>query len=970
MNCYLKRYTEYPSRVVKTSLPSSSANDAECVCHAHGSRYCVDSGICIANGLPQPPAAASAAAPSSYSHSSSGPRRPAEYKSASSSQGAHAQGASSQGAHAQGASARVVNTCNIFPNIELLRNVNSQDIVAQPGMLEMVKEIGRTQSGNNIEGYRVTIPLSIIDEKRTIGIIGISNKKKQHVKIFKFKTQYQQQIISIWIPFNSVEWSTDAAEITSLLTWANDTNRVCGLSGHGPDSTGCTAQALLAVQHDFRNVSTLVAPPQLTNYQGLASAFPSQMVGDKGTMDFALNPHHLLNFISSDNDEFQYIEINTEYLPDTYRFPFYSHQRPVDTGVVLFKKFMLLLKHNNLIHVNRKFVLNNRWAISKLNEQGKFVPQQSAHAQIVAYYIDGAHHYLDVIDTQKADGGNALKARGIGKNFEQALDGCCDIMKTSVFYRLSRSYGIVCSVPKVLLQQQFRINIRTPQELSNVLLNESLKVCDKAIKKYAVRKQSAQAESRKRADPYAVSKELRLSYSGDGPQLLVSPFDLQQAYKSGIDTVKKKLAVPKCNEPNSSLMWIQVMNMQKACFPSLYTGGSFNAANPLVQTNGLWHVLSTCNNISERLALGSLVMIQSEPEPTTMSIATLQRIYNNNQQLLNNMINTFTPSRTPILEIYSVCTSPLYKLKGVCTTLMSQSMIHHINRGTRCFYLGVRLCSLDATASTTDFSDANIGAIKCYLRCGFKFILADGTFWPLYTQRARLLSSLNFRKDLVDAVTRLLHSSRMYVTPGNEMFGLEPKRVLYGHMFCALWPFQGGLSQPGNLVNLSLPSINSDPASRERIIHILGSTEFSDIDQRGKPINWASKLNSPQQFFKFLKELQGGGVFSPTPVIQQVYDQWLQIQEIRNRDVHNETISILMDLLKYSTKEIERKPRRGGKKKSKRNKKSKKNKKSKRNKKSKKNKKSKRKYKRKLKTKIKRKHKRKRKTKKKNKKIK
>ena len=40
------------------------------------------------------------------------------------------------------------------------------------------------------------------------------------------------------------------------------------------------------------------------------------------------------------------------------------------------------------------------------------------------------------------------------------------------------------------------------------------------------------------------------------------------------------------------------------------------------------------------------------------------------------------------------------------------------------------------------------------------------------------------------------------------MFGQTQKTVVYGHMFCALWPFQGGLSQHVNLVDLSLPSIN------------------------------------------------------------------------------------------------------------------------------------------------------------------
>ena len=141
--------------------------------------------------------------------------------------------------------------------------------------------------------------------------------------------------------------------------------------------------------------------------------------------------------------------------------------------------------------------------------------------------------------------------------------------------------------------------------------------------------------------------------------------------------------------------------------------------------------------------------------------------------------------------------------------------------------------------------------------------------------------------------------------------------------------------------------INSDPVSREHIIRILSSREFSENDQRDKPINWASKLNSPEKFFEFLKELQGG---SPS-YIEQLYKHWSKVQEIRDRDVHNETIFILMDLLKYSTKQIEVKPPpRGGKKKSKR----KRNQSEKRNQ---KNKKSKRKYKRKHKTKIKRKHK-------------
>ena len=62
----------------------------------------------------------------------------------------------------------------------------------------------------------------------------------------------------------------------------------------------------------------------------------------------------------------------------------------------------------------------------------------------------------------------------------------------------------------------------------------------------------------------------------------------------------------------------------------------------------MWHVLSTCNRDENRLALGSHLI---QCKPTTMSIETLQRIYNNYQELLNNMINLFTVNRSrPILE--------------------------------------------------------------------------------------------------------------------------------------------------------------------------------------------------------------------------------------------------------------------------------------------------------------------------------
>ena len=48
---------------------------------------------------------------------------------------------------------------------------------------------------------------------------------------------------------------------------------------------------------------------------------------------------------------------------------------------------------------NTKFILNNKWAV-RIPPANQL--QQSAHAQLVAYYIHQNNHYFDIIDTQMA----------------------------------------------------------------------------------------------------------------------------------------------------------------------------------------------------------------------------------------------------------------------------------------------------------------------------------------------------------------------------------------------------------------------------------------------------------------------------------------------------------------------------------------------------------------------------------------
>ena len=77
------------------------------------------------------------------------------------------------------------------------------------------------------------------------------------VRIIKVVKQIRGGNFEMWVPFTSARWNTDDRDIDLLLKWASSEDRVCGRKGHGPDITGCTAQSLLAVQHDFRRTDVL-----------------------------------------------------------------------------------------------------------------------------------------------------------------------------------------------------------------------------------------------------------------------------------------------------------------------------------------------------------------------------------------------------------------------------------------------------------------------------------------------------------------------------------------------------------------------------------------------------------------------------------------------------------------------------------------------------------------------------------------
>ena len=102
-----------------------------------------------------------------------------------------------------------------------------------------------------------------------------------------------------------------------------------------------------------------------------------------------------------------------------------------------------------------------------------------------------------------------------------------------------------------------------------------------------------------------------------------------------------------------------------------------------------------------------------------------------------------TVTSTNSREIYNVCANHRYNLKGSCLTLLSQTLLNLIGQGINYFVLDVRIGQVLKKRGAYDVPFMNVGAIKCYLKCGFQFPFYAGNdtleMWPSYLEREELV---------------------------------------------------------------------------------------------------------------------------------------------------------------------------------------------------------------------------------------
>jgi len=183
-------------------------------------------------------------------------------------------------------------------------------------------------------------------------------------------------------------------------------------------------------------------------------------------------------------------------------------------------------------------------------------------------------------------------------------------------------------------------------------------------------------------------------------------------------------------------MWSKVHTMQKKCFPLRNTANQ----RMLYQTDNvdnMWYMYTVMKKIAsdnqqEREVLGSLNTI-------------IDRYINNSRSV----------------GIWNVCSNRNYAVKGVCQTLLAQTILDKLRIGERNFYLKVRIGSIQN--NTTTLQNANWGAIKCYLKCGFRFYINFKVFPQSYADTLQLLqqTGTNFRNMFIRAWTQYIGNEQL-----------------------------------------------------------------------------------------------------------------------------------------------------------------------------------------------------------------
>jgi len=969
MNCNFKIYREIDElgrEVRKRSIASDSSNNAECVCERHRNRYCVDNGICNIN----PAAPISYASPvvpfnlpplqhlqdSSFSDSDmSSSTRPAESKS-------NLKREESENVEMQMNIPSYFNT-----NIHLLSSVPVEEIVSNPLVERLHKFPNFSVVQITINGLLTESPFVSSFEKQGIPKINV-------IKL-PFSKTGEQITYYTWSPYQLVKWSTDDNETASMIAWSDNQDRQSGKKGLAPDVSGCVMQTISAASHNFKIAPVLVADEQTKFYTAASKFKPGNLTGSGGNMEYTTSTMNAIRMLDSSGRN-SYFALTHSYLDETL-YPLCTQNVKTNAfnipnlgSIELFHSFMSSLFNNNLILLNSKFPLTCRWKLKQIDGNGKPIfdnqTQQpivieAGHAQIISYYLESKtnKHVFAFIDTQKSSATKqTLISEGKGSSFLEALTNCCKNLSKSQSIAIlgARKFGVVCLAPQVLIDDTSLVTIRQMiitgkgGDASSETVRMIQHFEETSSSQISIERQLVASSSAARADPYEQTSKLSVGLTTENPpRLLISSYNPQDAEMSIQKLKSNDFKIGISNDASENVIWVDVMNMQHACFNSVGKGGNVaSQMNPLLISglkNGIWFVYiakkrsESRSRLQEDAALGSLLMMPHHTN-SNGSLSILSKVPNGTW--LHDVFTNL--NRVPILEIWNVCSTPEYRLRGVCQTLLSQSMITQINSGTRAFYLGVRISTINSNKEI-NMDDLNIGAIKCYLKVGFKFILSDSDFWPLHQERQALLSlgPQEFMAQLKRNIFEKISNRIIITTTQQEQFGSEIKNVLYGHMFCAVWPFQSidttQINQSTGQLSYYLPDISSLLFNLPVSVVRRSRTAILNLFERHGytlEVLFSQILNHGGAIFKnAISKLMSSYGLNIELVIQS-----LQIL-LQNSDsiFISETISVLSSLLQHSTSPVIKKdkPRdRGGK----------------------------RKHRRKRKTKRKRKHRRKRKTKK------
>ena len=421
-------------------------------------------------------------------------------------------------------------------------------------------------------------------------------------------------------------------------------------------------------------------------------------------------------------------------------------------GVTLIKGMFKKLYDFQLLPCDYKFILaiQYSWFSDYDFATKKGIKNQNGHA-VVGYFVkteDGVE--IGILDTQSGLKEDFYLCKGVGKNFNKALDHMFSekntIWKASFIVNSCIDIETIGTFTTNHLNSLFDENFTTTTDFWNSYYKSKKQALLDNQENNRMATQSALDLAQLTANPF---DEVKL--------IQTNSFKITLCYFSEIfnQLIRDEVARRLLSEFDNSLITSEmVSNIYQKCFfsylpPTQQPDAAYSFMNGNSK-NGIWFIYQATKKIRGRRPSPSGRVVT---QLIILSMLWIDLKTFATKEFLGKLFPAHIQAQNPIIyDIYNVCNNSEFTdaIKGICQKFISQVILFLISINCRIIGLHVRI------GKGRDLNEKNYAALKCYLKCGFRIIIRKGQstydIWPQAADYINLFDSGTNFKEIIDGI--------------------------------------------------------------------------------------------------------------------------------------------------------------------------------------------------------------------------